>query len=122
MGPIFYRTGKALGLDVDFRRCCKNLDGADKLFRADYYTTISEEFVSYNAFLKFLDYYGFPVRIRRTQHRQGSETRKKIGVNFVIDAMEIAPYVNKIYCCGPQRKSMQVHIVSSGVAKRGFRA
>jgi uncharacterized LabA/DUF88 family protein len=129
-GPNFYATGKALGIQMDFKRLLSWLraDG-DQLIRAFYYTAIldTKEVDPIRPLIDYLDYNGYAVVKKFAKEFEVDGHRKIKGnmdIELAIDMMEIADKVDHIVLFSGdgdfrrlveavQRKGVTVTVVSS---------
>ncbi|MEA2962025.1 MAG: hypothetical protein QOI46_2123 [Alphaproteobacteria bacterium] len=129
-GANLHFTAKNLGFDIDFKRLLVEFQRRGSLVRAYYYTTIIEdaEFISIRPLIDWLDYNGFPVTAKPAKEFDDGDGRRKvkrnIGVELVVDALEIARRVDHIVLFSGngdlralveavRRKGIHVMVVSS---------
>lgn len=93
-GSNLYAAGKALGIDVDFKRLRKFY--SDGLVRAYYYTAIREDeaFVSIRPLIDYLEYNGYTLVSKPTKEFALPDGRVKIKGNMdceiAVDAMKLS--------------------------------
>jgi uncharacterized LabA/DUF88 family protein len=129
-GLNLYATGKALGIDIDYKRLLKEFGERGTLVRAFYYTAIHEEheYSSIRPLTDWLDYNGYTVITKATKEYIDAGGRRKVkgnmDVELAIDAMELAEHVDEIvlftgdgaFCslvAALQRRGVRVNVVSS---------
>lgn len=101
-GANFYNTAKSLGFDIDYKKLLAEFRSRGNLLRANYYTAIQEEeeFSSLVPLIDWLDYNGYSVATKPTKTFTDAEGRRKnkgnMDIELAVDAMEMAPYVEKI--------------------------
>jgi uncharacterized LabA/DUF88 family protein len=102
-GANLHSTSKALGFEVDFKRLLAELNRRGPLLRAYFYTTVSatDEFISIQPLLDWLEYNGFTVRTKPLREHDDGEGRRRfkrnIAIDLAIDALEAAAHVDHIY-------------------------
>lgn len=132
-GSNLYATGKALRIDIDFKRLLNHF--GEGLLRAYYYTAIieDEEFSTIRPLIDWLDYNGYTVVIKPTKEFVNPVTgmRKVKGnmdVELAVDAMELAGSIDhailfsgdgdfKHLVCGLQRRGVYVTVISTITTK-----
>jgi uncharacterized LabA/DUF88 family protein len=101
-GASLHFTAKQLGFDIDFKRLLAEFHSRGSLLRAYYYTSIIEdaEFTAMRPLIDWLDYNGFTVVAKPTktiEHADGGRSlRRHIGVDLVVDVLDIVEHVNRI--------------------------
>ena len=101
-GPNLFAAGKALDIELDFRRLLTNFRSKSFLVRAYYYTTILEDHdhVSVRPLLDWLHYNGFAVVTKPAKESTDSTGRRRIkgsiGVELAVDAIEMAPHYDHL--------------------------
>jgi len=99
-GPSLHHTAKGLDFSIDFKRLLAEFMTRGVLVRAYYYTIIAEEFQTTRPLIDWLDYNGFTVRTNSVREFDDGQGRRKfkrnIGIELVVDAVEIAKYVDHI--------------------------
>jgi uncharacterized LabA/DUF88 family protein len=92
-GPNLRSTSKALGFDIDFRRLLSRFEGLGSVWRAFYYTTISEDqaHCSMRPLVDWLDYNGYTVVTKTTREFLDTTGRRQMKGNthieLAVDAM-----------------------------------
>jgi uncharacterized LabA/DUF88 family protein len=129
-GPNLYATAKALGFDIDYKRLLKEFERRGPLFRALYYTAISEdqEFTSIRPLVDWLDYNGYSVVTKNTKEFTDAFGRRKLkgnmGIELAVDAMQLADHLDEMVLFSGdgdfrslveavQRKGVRVTVVST---------
>ena len=101
-GANFYAAAKALSFDIDYRRLLMEFQSHGTLLRAFYYTVTIEdqEYSSLRPLIDWLDYNGFTVVTKPAREFDDGEGRRRfrrsMTVELAVDAMELAPYVDRI--------------------------
>ena len=102
-GQGLHHAAKALNFEVDYKRLMAEFKRRGPLLRAYYYTTVfeTEDFTAVRPLLDWLTYNGFTVRTMLLRDHDDGEGRRRskrnVGVDLAIDAMETAGYVDNIY-------------------------
>lgn len=102
-GANLYYTAKTLGFEIDFTRLLKEFGGRGFLLRAYYYAMVFDalEFSLQRPLLNWLVYNGFRVKEKQAVDADDGDGRRRykrnIGIELAVDAMEIAPYVDKVF-------------------------
>jgi uncharacterized LabA/DUF88 family protein len=129
-GANLYSTAKLIGFEIDFKRLLHEFRSRGSLLRAFYYTTIydGDEHPSLQPLIAWLAYNGFVVVTKPAKEFNDQTGRRKIkgGINveLTIDAMEIAPRIDKMFLFSGdgdfhpllkamQRRGARVVVVSS---------
>jgi uncharacterized LabA/DUF88 family protein len=129
-GVNLYTTGKALGIDIDYKRLLKEFGARGTLLRAFYYTAINDEheYSSIRPLIDWLDYNGYTVVTKATKEFVDVNGHRKlkgnIDVELAVDALELAEHVDEIvlfsgdgaFCslvAALQRRGVRVSVVSS---------
>jgi uncharacterized LabA/DUF88 family protein len=129
-GANAHATAKALGFDIDYKRLLTEFQSRGTLVRAFYYTAIIEdqEFSSVRPLIDWLAYNGFTVVTKPAKEFDDGEGRRRfkrsMGVDLVVDALEIAREVDSIvlfsgdgdFCPvveAVQRRGVHVTVVST---------
>lgn len=129
-GANLYATGKALGIDIDYKSLLKEFQKGAYLVRAYYYTALAEdqEYSSIRPLIDWLAYNGYSVVTKPAKEFFDSAGRRKIKGNMDIelatDAMETADRVDHIVLFSGdgdfrslveaiQRKGRKVSVVST---------
>ena len=102
-GANLYSTGKALELEIDFKRLLKLLKSNRYLLRAYYVTAIREdgEYTSIRPLLDWLDYNGYDLVTKSAREFRQSDGSTKVkasmGIEIAVLAAQIAPSVDEVY-------------------------
>lgn len=129
-GENLHNTARALGFEIDFKRLLQEFETHGTLVRAFFYTRVKcgDEFHSVRPLVDWLAYNGFIVRTRPVSAHDDADGRRKskrgIGVDLAVDALEIARYVDHIFLMSGdgdlrrvaesvQRSGVRVTVVSS---------
>jgi uncharacterized LabA/DUF88 family protein len=129
-GLNLYAAARALGFEIDYKGLLKEFRGRGNLVRAFYYTAIIEdqEFSSVRPLIDWLAYNGFTVVTKPAKEFDDGEGRRRfkrsMGVDLVVDALEIAREVDSIvlfsgdgdFCPvveAVQRRGVHVTVVST---------
>ncbi|WP_424630574.1 NYN domain-containing protein [Bradyrhizobium sp. SYSU BS000235] len=95
-GPNLHTTSKALGFDIDFKRLLSQFECLGSLWRAFYYTTLSEDQTqrSFRPLVDWLDYNGYTVIAKTAKDfidESGQRrTRGNTNIELAVDAMALA--------------------------------
>ena len=129
-GVNLHYTTRALAFEMDFKRLLQHFANFGTIVRAFFYTNFKEndEPHSIRPLLDWLDYNGFTVRAKVLRDYDDGEgrrrTKRNIGVELTIDALEIAPHLDQIFLFSGdgdlkrlvesvQRRGVRVTVVSS---------
>src|SRR5262245_59957 len=92
-GPNLRSTSKALGFDIDFRRLLSQFEGRGSVWRAVYYTTVSEDqaHCGMRPLVDWLDYNGYTVVTKPAKDFLDTNGRRQMKGNthieLAVDAM-----------------------------------
>ena len=95
-GANLHATGKALGIEIDFRLLLEDFQSRCRLLRAFYYTALLEdgEVSTIRPLVDWLDYNGYAVVTKSAREFIDSEGRRTIkgsmDIELAVDAMELA--------------------------------
>lgn len=101
-GANLFATGKALGVELDFRRLLADYQSKCLLLRAYYYTTILEDqdYSAVRPLLDWLHYNGFAVVTKPARELTDATGRRRIkgsiAVELAVDAIEMAPHYDHL--------------------------
>jgi uncharacterized LabA/DUF88 family protein len=102
-GQSLHHAAKSLNFEVDFKRLLGEFQRRGLIARAYFYTTVLEnaEYSSIRPLLDWLEYNGFVVRTKPSKDYDDGEgrrrTKRSMGIELAVDAMEIAKYVDNIF-------------------------
>lgn len=102
-GVNLHHTARVLAFEVDFKRLLQQFENFGTIVRAFFYTNFRENDEPHNIrpLLDWLDYNGFTIRAKALRDYDDGEgrrrTKRNIGVELAIDALEIAPYLDHIF-------------------------
>src|SRR5947209_6552159 len=102
-GQSLHHAANALNFDVDFNRLLKEFQRRCPMVRAYFYTTVpdNDEYSAIRPLLDWLSYNGFTVRTKPSREYDDGEgrrrTRRSMGIDLTVDAMEIAKHVDNIF-------------------------
>lgn len=95
-GPNLHATSKALGFDIDFKRLLAQFECLGSIWRAYYYTAISEDERqrSFRPLVDWLDYNGYTVIAKRAKDfvddNGQRRTKANTNIELAVDAMALA--------------------------------
>jgi uncharacterized LabA/DUF88 family protein len=102
-GDNLHHTVRNLGFEIDFNRLLQQFGTLGTIVRAYFYTRLRDNdgFHSVRPLIDWLDYNGFTVKTRPIKEHDDGEGRRKtkrsIGVDLAVDALEIARHVSHIF-------------------------
>jgi uncharacterized LabA/DUF88 family protein len=100
-GVNLHQTARNLGFEIDYKRLLSEFERFGSIVRPYFYSAIREgEVTSRDRHLTdWLGSNGFTVRTRSIKHYEdeGKRSRRSIGVDLAVDALEIAPRVDDIF-------------------------
>jgi uncharacterized LabA/DUF88 family protein len=101
-GSNLYRTTRALGFDVDYKRLLRVFQSRGYLLRAFYYTTLleEEERQSLRPLVDWLEYNGFTVVTKAAKEfvdqMGGRRIKGSMDIELAVDALELAPRIDQM--------------------------
>lgn len=99
-GVNLHHTARNLGFEIDYKRLLNEFERFGSIVRPYFYTSVREgEISGVRQLIDWLDFNGFTVRTRpvKDYEDEGKRSRRNIGVDLAIDALEIAPRVDDIF-------------------------
>lgn len=99
-GANLFAAGKALGMDIDYRKLLKSFQDKGYLLRAYYYTALLEdqEFSSIRPLIDWLDYNGYTVVTKPakefTDHAGRRRIKGNMDIELAVDAMELGDTID----------------------------
>lgn len=101
-GPNLYATGKALRIDVDFKRLLKHY--GDGLVRAYYYTAViedKEEYISIKPLIDWLVYNGYTLVTKPAKQFHDpltglTKVKGNMDMDIAVDMFEISQHINHL--------------------------
>jgi uncharacterized LabA/DUF88 family protein len=99
-GVNLHHTARNLGFEIDYKRLLSEFERIGSIVRPYFYTSLREgEVSSVRQLIDWLDFNGFTIRTKsiKDYENEGKRSRRSIGVDLAVDALEIAPRVDDIY-------------------------
>ena len=99
-GANLHHTAGSLGFEIDYKRLLSEFERFGSIVRPYFYSSLRESEVSGVRHLTdWLDFNGFTVRTKpiKNYEDEGKRSRRSIGVDLAVDAIEIAPRVDHIF-------------------------
>lgn len=99
-GVSLHHTARSLGFEIDYKRLLSEFERLGSVVRPYFYSAIREgELGGVRHLTDWLDFNGFTVRTKSMRHYEdeGKWSRRSIGVDLAVDALEIAPRVDDIF-------------------------
>jgi uncharacterized LabA/DUF88 family protein len=129
-GASLYSTGRALGLDIDYRRLLEVFRDKGRLVRAHYYIALIEdqECLPMRPLIDWLDYHGYTVVTKSAKEFSEAIGRRKvkgnINIELAVDMLEMAQHFDHVILFSGdgdlrrlivtmQRKGLRVSVVST---------
>ena len=129
-GQNLYRTAKAIGFDIDFKKLLAEFGSRGNLLRAIYYTAIDDEAETSSIvpLIDWLDYNGYSVVTKPIKFLTDAEGRRRpkgnMDIEIAVDAMELGKNIEHVvlfsgngdFRClveAMQRRGVRVTVVSS---------
>jgi len=129
-GANLYSAGRALDIDIDYKKLLEEFRKRGRLVRANYYTALieSEEYTPIRPLIDWLDYNGFKVVTKAAKEYSDDSGRRRIkgdmDVDLAVDVIEAASYLDHIVLFSGdgdfrrvveavQRKGARVSVVST---------
>jgi uncharacterized LabA/DUF88 family protein len=99
-GVNLHHTARNLGFEIDYKRLLSEFERFGSIVRPYFYSSFREgEVSSVRQLTDWLDFNGFTVRTKsiKDYEDERKRSRRSIGVDLAVDALEIAPRVDEIF-------------------------
>ncbi|MET4799763.1 NYN domain-containing protein [Bradyrhizobium sp. LB11.1] len=99
-GANLDRTARNLGFEIDYKRLLLEFEKSGTLVRSYFYLAIRESAAGgVQRLTDWLEVNRFTVRTRliKSHEGEGRRSRRSIGIDLAIDALEIAPRVDEVF-------------------------
>ncbi len=133
-GGNLHMTAKSIGFDIDFKRLLQEFQNRGTVFRAFYFTTLTEDqgFSSIQPLVDWLAYNGYTVVTKMTKEFVDATGRRKVkgnmDVELAVHAMELAGHIDQLIlfsgdgdfrslAAALQRRGVRVTVVSTLVCQ-----